>query len=166
MGIITKRGDEGKTDLIGEKVWKDDERVDFIGTVDELMSYLCLAYVKTDVPFLLETQKVLFSINSSVASSSKICLSNEISMLEEQIKIVERKLKPLHRFILLKGSKESAVLFITRAISRRAERKATSLLRKRIISQDVLIYLNRLSDYLFLLARYENKKRGIKEDYC
>jgi cob(I)alamin adenosyltransferase len=183
MKISTKKGDKGKTTLLkGIKVDKDHPIIDLNGTIDELNSAIGVAasYIKENKPkeAISHVQKKLFNIGSNIATPIKEktqeiqkIFDSDIKWLENQIDDLEQKLPELNEFILPGGEKGAAHLFHARAICRKAERKLVTYLkklkkehpeRKKEIDL-ILIYLNRLSDYLFLSARDENI-RGNKEE--
>ncbi len=170
MKIYTKTGDEGKTSLFGGKrVWKDDLRIQSYGTVDELNSLIGVALTeiknKELKKILSSIQHELFNLGSDLASpeykSSKkfsIPRINEINAkrLEGLIDKVDNKLSRLKNFILPGGLKGAALLHHARTVCRRAEREVISLSKIEKVNPEIKIYLNRLSDLLFVLARFEN----------
>lgn len=176
LKIYTKTGDEGDTGLFGgERVSKKSLRIEAYGTVDELNSALGLAITETlneDVKnLLLKIQNYLFQIGSDLASpdlESKnkfITRLNEetISELEHQIDEFEAKLPPLKNFILPGGAKSAALLDVARTSCRRAERRVVALKTQEIINGNILIFLNRLADLLFVLSRIENMEANIPD---
>ncbi|MCX6173230.1 MAG: cob(I)yrinic acid a,c-diamide adenosyltransferase [Ignavibacteriales bacterium] len=170
MKIYTKTGDKGKTSLFGGKrVWKDDLRIQSFGTVDELNSILGIAITEIKnrelKKILSSIQHELFNIGSDLASpeykdSKKFSIPriNEFNTkrLEVLIDKVDNKLSSLKNFILPGGLKGAALLHHARAVCRRAEREVISLSKVDMINSEIKIYLNRLSDLLFVLARFEN----------
>ncbi len=175
MKIYTKTGDDGTTALVGgERVSKDSLRVECYGTVDELNSILGLVNAETinnSVKELLITiQNKLFTMGGELATpSNKNDLNNlklvteDILLLEYNIDKYENKLEQLKQFILPGGSKGASLLHFARSVCRRAERLVTSLSQNEKISENILIYLNRLSDLLFVLARFENNVNQIPD---
>lgn len=183
MKISTKTGDEGKTSLLnGERVFKNDLRIEACGVVDELNSSLGLADASTKIQelkkIILEIQHQLFIIGANLALPIESTYQNlpklddqDLKKLEDHIDILEKKLPELKEFILPGGSFDAAILFNTRSISRRAERKLVAYIQAHKIKDDkkggqiflILKYLNRLSDLLFLLSRYANFKNRKKE---
>ena len=175
MKIYTKTGDDGTTSLVGgERVEKDSLRVECYGTVDEVNSILGLiiAEIKTeDVSALLsEIQHKLFTMGGELATPAnkndfnKVRLKNDdILLLENSIDKYENKLESLKQFLLPGGTKGASLLHNARSICRRTERLVFSLSKKEKISNLILIYLNRLSDLLFVLARYENNVNQIPD---
>jgi len=172
MKIYTRTGDKGDTGLFGgARVRKDDPRVEAYGCLDELNTTLGLA-VASDLPAeLLDTlhqiQGQLFTLGAEVAcqpgKEDKLKMSLvgqvEIDWLEAEIDTHEAELPPLTTFILPGGSPAGAVLHIARTSARRAERRCLSL----GLRTEAEIYLNRLSDALFVLARRANHLQGAEE---
>ena len=168
MKIYTKTGDDGTTSLVGgERVEKDSLRVECYGTVDEVNSILGLiiAEIKSKDVFslLYEIQNKLFTIGGELATPenksdfNKVKLVNDdILLLENSIDKYEKELESLKQFILPGGTKGASLLHYARSICRRVERLVISLSKKEKVSNLILVYLNRLSDLLFVLARYEN----------
>jgi len=170
MKIYTKTGDKGKTSLFGgKKVWKDDLRIRSYGTVDELNSILGVAVTeiknKELKQILSSIQHELFNLGSDLASpeykGSKNFFIPRINKfntkhLEELIDKIDAKLLPLKNFILPGGLKGAALLHHARTVCRRAERGVVSLAKVEEVNSEIKIYLNRLSDLLFVLARFEN----------
>ena len=165
MGIITRRGDKGFTFLFQKKLRKDDKRIEAIGTVDELSSFLGVAksLLSEEKKELIENiQKDLLIIGEALAkehlTKEKISFIKErINWLGKEIEDRERKLK-INKFVLPGENFLSAWFNIVRAITRRLERKVVALRKK---NEYILIYLNRLSDFLFLYAQeFQNSKDG------
>lgn len=163
MTIYTGFGDNGNTSLArGTEVSKDDIRVETYGTIDELNSFIGLLSSLTEVPFLEAIQQKLFIVGGYFADEMSITsdiTSDDISTLESQIDLIESQLEPLYYFILPKGSQVSCLCHVCRTICRRAERRMISF--KKLMGVElcpnVLIYMNRLSDYFFVLARIKDK---------
>jgi cob(I)alamin adenosyltransferase len=174
MSIYTKFGDKGKTSLYGGKtVSKGSMRVEAYGNLDELNSFLgvVLAELKDKKvkQEIVEIQKDLFEIGSSIASLStnkhkalSIFLEKRVFEFEKEIDRLSGKLPELENFIL-PGGKTGSYLHYARTIARRAERRIVVLAEKERILREILIYLNRLSDLLFMYARYVNYKEKQKE---
>lgn len=175
MKIYTKTGDKGETGLFGGKrVPKDDLRIEAYGTVDELNSVIGTARSFSENKILdlvlSELQNQLFVLGADLATPSDVkspatkrITSKDYATLEGIIDDFEGKLDALNLFILPGGTQTASFLHNARAICRRAERLVVSLRRKEEASEEALIFLNRLSDLLFVLARYSNKISGVKD---
>ena len=175
MKIYTKTGDRGDTSLFGgQRVPKDALRIEACGTVDELNSALGLARADNSDPridgILEVIQNELFALGADLATprsaeKTKITRieSRDVQGLEKVLDDLQENLKPLRRFILPGGSPVAARIHFARTICRRAERAVVRLSRNEDIGETVIVYLNRLSDLLFVLARYANHRGGIPE---
>ncbi len=175
MKIYTKKGDTGTTQLIGgTRVAKHNARIEAYGTVDELNSYIGLVrdyMTETTVKDLLkEIQDRLFTIGSSLASdpdNSKMKIpdlkESDVELLEKEIDKMNEGLPELKSFILPGGHVANSVCHIARCICRRAERSTTALSENSFVDALVIKYLNRLSDFLFVLARKASKDHGVEE---
>lgn len=175
--IYTKTGDKGTTSLIGgTKVPKNDIRIETYGTVDELNSWIGLVIDQlNEVDLkneLKEIQDRLFTIGSSLATDAekepKMKLpdlnNSDVEFLEKRIDIMTAALPVMKNFILPGGHVTVSSLHITRCVCRRAERLAVSMQQHGLFVDEKLIrYLNRLSDYLFTLARFVALKLGAEE---
>jgi len=175
--IYTKTGDKGTTSLIGgTKVPKSDIRIETYGTVDELNSWMGLINDQLNDDSLRndlrEIQDRLFTIGSSLATDAekepKMKLpdltSADIQFLESKIDAMTSELPQMKSFILPGGHVTVSSIHITRCVCRRAERLAVSMLQHELfVDEKVIQYLNRLSDYLFTLARYAAQKLGTEE---
>ena len=165
MKIYTKTGDEGLTSLIGgTRVPKYDLRIESYGTVDELNSYIGMIrdhdISSAHKDILKEIQDRLFTIGASLASDpekSKMKIPDlhisDISLLENEIDAMNTVLPELKHFILPGGSQAVSFCHISRCVCRRAERIIVHLKSESFVDEKIVIYLNRLSDYLFVLAR-------------
>lgn len=171
MPIYTRTGDKGKTSLFdGKRVLKSDKKVDSYGTIDELNSsigaagaFIKIASINKE---LEEIQNDLLEIGSSLAVSSTLPVDQIVrrpAELESLIDKLTKKLPPLTHFILPGGGKGGALLHVARTICRRAERNIVGLNKTEQIDQTIIIYLNRLSDLLFTMARYVNYEERQKE---
>ena len=173
MKIYTKTGDEGKTSLFdNSRVWKSHERIMSYGAVDELNSALGVAISMDLDPqikdILLRIQNDLFIVGSDLAnpnmSDTKIrTTENMILSLENDIDTFESELSELTNFILPGGTLMSSILHLSRTIARRAETHVIALSQKEEINKIAIVYLNRLSDLLFVLARVLNKRKNIDD---
>jgi cob(I)alamin adenosyltransferase len=174
--IYTKRGDTGTTSLGGgQRVPKDTLRVQVYGAVDELNSQLGLALAAGLCDRLAEVlpsiQNELFDLGSDLCfleeDKAKYPLPQieprHVARLEALIDEMTAVVGPLANFILPGGSTGAAHLHVARTVCRRAEREATALARQEGVGPQVLAYLNRLSDALFVMARFENHRRGVPE---
>ena len=173
MKIYTKKGDLGKTSIIGESdIYKNNIRIEAYGTVDELNSYLGLlrsfnsgAFTKQKKEIIF-IQNCLFHIGASLASKNEPkhhISKKDIVNIESFIDLLESNLEPLTSFILPGGDMWSGYTQISRSICRRAERRIISLSMEENIDTNIIAFMNRLSDYLFVLARYLSKINGVKE---
>jgi cob(I)alamin adenosyltransferase len=178
FNIYTKTGDDGTSGLIGgTRVKKYDVRLDAYGTVDELNSWIGL--IKTGIHeqpalmILTTIQDKLFLIGSHLAtdeSKSDLkehlpCNSEAIKLLENEIDRMQEILPPLSNFILPGGSPAAGYSHVARTVCRRAERRIVELSEQVNIHNNIVIFINRLSDYLFVLSRYINFKTGNKETF-
>lgn len=171
MKIYTKTGDTGETALYGgERRPKDDMRIRAIGSVDELNSQLGLVLVELQhegtAIALQQIQQHLFLVGNVLASPRlevKAITENEIQFLEDNIDSYDDQLPTMKRFILPGGSKSGALLHVARSVCRRAERTVVALSKIETIDGNVLVYLNRLADLLFVLARFINQEAGVAE---
>jgi cob(I)alamin adenosyltransferase len=177
MKIYTKTGDYGETGLLGgERVPKDDLRIEAIGTLDELNSVLGVAIneIKNDeiIITLRNIQNQLFDVAADLAlpiskENEKLIVkrisSDYYENIENEIDYFNSHLTELKNFILPGGTKGSSYLHLARTVCRRAERKIVKLKKSVDIGNNIIIYLNRLSDLFFVLARYENKFNGIPD---
>jgi cob(I)alamin adenosyltransferase len=175
MKIYTKTGDAGETGLFGGgRAPKDDLRIEAYGTVDELNAFLGLAVrhcTSADLKSRLErVQGELFQVGADLATpldakTDYITRLDEapIQRLESEIDEWEAVLPALTSFILPGGSQPGAVLHIARTVCRRAERRAVALARAETINPHIIRYLNRLSDWLFVLARMVNFRQNTPE---
>jgi cob(I)alamin adenosyltransferase len=171
--IYTKTGDEGGTSFYGGKrILKSDLRIQVYGELDELNSVLGMVrsfnlHYELD-PLLKKLQADLFVVGSDLAAPqhAKIERVSEkmVAYLEMEIDKLEEKLPPLQNFILPSGNIAASLLHFARSVCRRAERKLIELHQKETMSPELLMYVNRLSDLLFVMARFENHLTGGKED--
>jgi cob(I)alamin adenosyltransferase len=166
--IYTRRGDIGDTDLAdGRRVRKDSARIEVLGSLDELNSSLGLAASISDteeIKGIIEAiQLDLFAICGDLAIPAAISRIDDemIARIERTIDEIQEELPPLKSFIIPGGKPGASALHLARSICRRAERRVVRLMREEpgTVSPDVVRYLNRLSDLLFVLARYENRGR-------
>jgi cob(I)alamin adenosyltransferase len=174
--IYTKTGDRGDTRLFdGTTVRKHDVRVEAYGDVDELNAFIGAAssFLKDAAltSMLAEVQKDLFSVGAQLAdpglkhqSRAKFQIPRErITALENAIDGFETELPPLRQFILAGGGSGGALLHVARTVCRRAERRVVRLSESVEVNPTVIEYLNRLSDFLFVMARVINRREGKEE---
>lgn len=174
--IYTRSGDDGTTALgTRQRVPKDSLRVSAFGTVDELNSLIGLALAQGLSPKLADTlpgiQNQLFHLGAELSfppnegKEFKIpqIEDRHIKALEDLIDELNAVVGPLQNFILPGGAAGAAALQLARAVCRRAERQAVTLARQEPLRAEALAYLNRLSDLLFVMGRFENKQHGIQE---
>lgn len=169
MAIYTKKGDRGETSLFLKKptpVSKDSARVRAIGAIDEANSYLGVVISERGElkKSLNEIQRNLFVIGSILAGAKLRFSKTKTKRLERVIDRLEGTLPVLKNFILPGGSKVGAKLFFARALVRRAERAVVSLNSVEEVKPEIMVYLNRLSDYLFMIGREVNSQEGLKEE--
>ncbi len=175
MKIYTRTGDGGETSLFGGgRVSKDHPRVEAYGTVDELSSHLGVAITEaltdTCTSRLPLIQRDLFAIGASLATPRRDdgrpspevppLPAGRIAEMEAWMDQADAQLPPLKRFILPGGTRAAATLHVARAVCRRAERATVELAKNADVDEDIIRYLNRLSDLLFVLARAENQAAG------
>ncbi|MEW6196269.1 MAG: cob(I)yrinic acid a,c-diamide adenosyltransferase [Bacteroidota bacterium] len=177
MKIYTKTGDKGETSLFGGKrVLKDDPRLNAYGTVDELNSILGLTAIEVQTDelksIIKSIQNDLFTLGSDLATPMEKENKNFVIpridekfslRLESLIDKFDTQLPGLKNFILPGGSKGAGYLHLARTVCRRAEREVVSLSKVVDIGTHIIVYLNRLSDLLFVLARFENFSNGIED---
>jgi cob(I)alamin adenosyltransferase len=169
MRIYTKFGDKGNTKLFGgSEVPKNHPRIEACGSVDELNALigvvLSLDPKSSLVPSLTTIQKDLFSIGAELSGAKpKSLLSVRINELEKEIDSMESELPLLTHFIIPGGSKPASMLHLARTVCRRAERQIATLAQKETINLDILVYMNRVGDLLFVQARFVNHKKRVQE---
>ena len=176
--IYTRKGDDGTTGLGGgQRVKKCDRRIAAFGTVDELNSFIGVAIAGGLDPGLSELlrgiQNDLFHLGADlcILEEDKEKMpgprieSRHVDALEKQLDRLTAEVGPLENFILPGGSAGAAHLHVARAVCRRAERDLVALAETEPVGPHTVTYLNRLSDALFVMARYENKQRGEKDVY-
>jgi len=175
MKIYTKTGDTGKTSLIGGKrVLKSDERIEAYGTVDELIAYCGLLRDSFNNDYyrnvLIRIQDKLMVAASHLAADGMAfendlpkIYEKDVNVLEKEIDDMEEQLSPLHSFVIPGGHPTVSHCHIARTICRRAERKTISLAEITNIDPLIIKYLNRLSDFLFVLSRLISKDLNAEE---
>ena len=162
------------TSLVGGKrVHKDCSRVEAYGDIDELNAVLGIVISEANdreiIRVITEIQNDLFIIGADLASPKEIDVprikKENIVYLEKKIDTFLEELGPLKEFILPSGSGGGPYLHLARTVSRRAERRIVSLSKEEEINEEMLVYINRLSDLLFVMARIENKRGNFEETY-
>lgn len=176
MKIYTKTGDKGTTSLIGgTRVSKNDQRIKAYGTVDELNSFLGWLRAKIspdeNAKILLEIQNTLFAVGANLATDQNKTklgdfakISDEkIQFLEQNIDKIDAKLPKINNFVIYGDNELSALCHVCRAIARRAEVEILSIDNQQIVDDNLLKFINRLSDFLFIFARFLSQKNGEKD---
>jgi cob(I)alamin adenosyltransferase len=175
MKIYTKTGDKGMTGLYGgARVSKSSPRIAAYGDIDELNAMLGVARAETPhepiQKALGEIQATLFTVGAQLASPAvdpkiEVVTAAHVDTLERQIDVITESLSPMRNFILPGGGRTSALLHLARTVCRRAERATVHLtsLQGEMVDHWVLIYINRLSDFLFILARLANQLENIED---
>jgi cob(I)alamin adenosyltransferase len=171
MRLFTRTGDAGQTDLLGDRVAKDDPRIELIGTIDEVTSQLgfgrALSSSERSQEWLIEVQRDLYKIMAELAFTDELrpagysIAADRVDRLEELTDLLSSEIELPRQFILPGATPNGAALDVARAVVRRAERHAVTLLNGGGISNpEILRYLNRLSSLLFMLARFEDNAAG------
>jgi cob(I)alamin adenosyltransferase len=175
MKIYTKTGDKGDTSLFGgQRVPKDALRIEAYGTVDELNSVLGVVLADNTneriAEILTHVQNQLFDLGADLATPRSVAAKTikriepkDAHSLEKIIDSLQSHLKPLRSFVLPGGSPVAARIHFARTVCRRVERVVVRLSRNEDIGEAIMVYLNRLSDLLFILARYANHAAGVQE---
>lgn len=176
MKIYTKTGDKGQTSLIGgTRVAKNSVRLEAYGTIDELNSYLGLIRSFTIAPELKDQlvaiQNVLFAVGGNLATDTSVrevrsglaVTEKDVVFLEDAMDRMDGTLPPMTHFILPGGDQASAFAHIARTVCRRAERRVLDVAARYEVDDGVIRYINRLSDYLFVLARKIAYDAGAEE---
>ncbi len=173
MKIYTKTGDDGTTGIQnGARISKTDSRIQAYGMVDEINSFLGIILSKLDekdlVNLITKIQNDLFLVGSDLSNPDLKNTQNRVNdemikTLEENIDNLEKKLPPITNFILPGGHEIAALVHVSRSITRRAEIFVIFLSEKEKINNNCIIYLNRLSDLLFVIARTINQRKNVKD---
>jgi cob(I)alamin adenosyltransferase len=174
MSVYTKRGDKGQTSVFEKgntqniRITKDSLIVEALGANDELNSWLGVVYSFSESPWLKEKidgiQTKLLAVGSTMAGAKLPFPEKHTKELEQLIDELEGKMPVLSNFVYPRGTQTSGQLQYARSLARRVERRVVALSKEMKIKPEILSYLNRLSDALFTLARYENFKNGMKEE--
>ncbi|MFW9968305.1 MAG: cob(I)yrinic acid a,c-diamide adenosyltransferase [Candidatus Thorarchaeota archaeon] len=177
--IYTRKGDKGETGLLsGERVGKDSPRVEAYGTVDELITSLGVAKSHLDMTeypaakYIHHIQQILFYVaaelatniesvdpNDSIMSLRRVS-ADDVAQLEDIADEITEKLPPLTNFVIPGGIPAAAFMHVARTVCRRAERRVISFSKTQEVNPELIHYLNRLSDLLFVMARYVNQEMG------
>ena len=177
MKIYTRKGDSGQTSLIdGDIVNKHNLSVDAYGTIDELNSFLGLLkdYVKDDKikGVLNNIQIKLFSVGSILASGKNQNISEKVKIEKKDVEYIEleidrlnKDLPELKNFVIPGGHKTSSYSHVCRSICRRAERKISELNKKSSVDSNIMAYVNRLSDFFFVLSRFLKHSDNVSESH-
>jgi len=170
--LYTRTGDNGTTGLLGPvRVSKADARIEAYGTVDELNATLGLALAldrERLEPYVPTIQEQLFCVGAMLASvgdAEPVCVvdTEDVAQLERWIDQMDQELEPLCAFILPGGAPAAAALHVARTVCRRAERRVVALAASEPVPRVIVQYLNRLSDLLFVLARWLNRSAAVPD---
>jgi len=175
-GVYTRTGDKGTTGLIGgTRVSKTDVRLEAYGTVDEFNSQLgvLVTYLndECDRAFVLAIQHKLFSVGSYLATDQEVTSLRDVSLIskahieevEKEIDRLDEQLPPLRAFVIPGGGRAAALCHVCRAVCRRTERRMSAAAEHYFVSPEVMTFINRISDYLFILSRKLNVQDNIEE---
>jgi len=167
--IYTRTGDQGETGLAtGERVAKDSAIMHVQGDIDELNSLLGLLVCKLDADTGSDVKVIqndLFDLGGELSCAQSLLKQNRIDWLEQKLDQLNENLPPLKEFILPGGGEAASLCHLARSVCRRAERHLVTASREVKINAEVLAYINRLSDLLFVLSRYITKQQGEAEVY-
>jgi cob(I)alamin adenosyltransferase len=174
MPIYTKAGDKGKTRVVNPKtqklqsIEKSSSQIYAIGAVDEINSYIGIVqlYVKDKktIEVLKQIQRTLFIIGAKLAGAKIVLKENAVKILEEEIDTMQEEIPPIGHFILPGGTESGAHIHYARTVCRRAERQLVQYTKEKKVEETILQFINRLSDYLFVLARFENYNEKVEEE--
>ncbi|HHZ17898.1 MAG TPA: cob(I)yrinic acid a,c-diamide adenosyltransferase [Acholeplasmataceae bacterium] len=158
MKIYTRKGDAGKTDVIGGRVNKDDPVIECLGAIDELaVAVMTASHYQDDEALkedLHELANEFFALSAAVMGKTEALGDESVSRLEARIDLYQEKIKPLTGFVLPGETLPGSYLHAARVAARRLERRIVAYAREASITAAVLSYVNRLSDLLFVMARY------------
>ncbi len=175
MGIYTKTGDRGETGLLcGRRVGKDDARISAYGDLDELSAFLGAARAaRPEARIAAAVERVQHQLFSACAQLSAAEAADKPNVprvdpnwtrtLELEIDAADAELPPLKNFVLSGGTPAASMLHVARTVCRRAERELVALRRAEPVDETLMIYVNRLSDWLFTMARLENHRAGLPD---
>ncbi|MBE0700556.1 MAG: cob(I)yrinic acid a,c-diamide adenosyltransferase [Acholeplasmataceae bacterium] len=166
MKIYTKKGDKGRTDLLTKRVSKTDLRISVNGAFDEVMATLLLAKQKVRDPDIKNdldhVYDLVFSICHEIAlieASNHLITDGMVLWMEKQIDVYDSKMEPLHQFIKLDQNEAASFLNLARVTTRKAERELSLLNEQENVNPKTLALVNRISDYLFTIARLHNEEK-------
>lgn len=174
MRIYTRMGDDGRTNVIGARIGKDDPRIEALGAIDELNAWIGVAVataaqhpaLRDIAERLAGIQHELFELSAVLAmvedktNARRHMPPDATERLERIIDAYDSELSPLSRFILPGGTVPACWLHVCRTVCRRAERRIVALAKTATVPQEIVRYLNRLSDLLFVMARISNSRLG------
>jgi cob(I)alamin adenosyltransferase len=176
ISIYTGQGDHGMTSLVGGvRVSKTHPRLEAYGTIDELNSFIGLLITEIEdnriIGLMQSVQQTLFTVSASLATDTEktklkpnsLITDEDIRQLEQGIDLLDDELPELKEFILPGGCRSAALAHVCRTVCRRAERAMCRLNESIPADESALIYINRLSDLLFIIARYENFRKNIAQ---
>lgn len=167
--IYTRTGDDGSTGMAdGSRVAKDDLLVHAIGEVDELNSQLAVLACHAPAEFIVAIKNIqneLFNVGAELAMNQAMIKQHNVDVLERSLDEMNQSLEPLKEFILPGGGLAASHCHVSRAVCRRVERSLVSLDKQEKLNVYLMAYINRLSDYLFVLARAISKQEGVDEIY-
>jgi cob(I)alamin adenosyltransferase len=169
--IYTRTGDKGETGMAdGSRVAKDHAQVCAIGDIDELNSQIGLLIAEISQPDMQDKlnriQHMLFDLGAELTMPEYVAIeAAQVTFLEQYLDALNENLKPLDEFILPGGCRSAAVAHVARSVCRRAERSLVSLSHKQTLNNDLMAYVNRLSDLLFVIARQCCVDAGVPEVY-
>jgi len=168
--IYTRTGDAGDTGKAdGGRVSKDDRLIHAQGDIDELNSFIGLLSTKVDDTELCQLinkiQHDLFNMGAELSMSQQLLTGEDVAYLEQQLDHYNADLPPLKEFILPGGGETASLCHVVRSVCRRAERSLVSQHKEKALGADLLAYINRLSDLLFVLARVITRSAGEEEVY-
>ena len=165
MKIYTKQGDTGYTSLLnGEMVLKSDDRIELIGTIDELSSFIGLAKaeeknkIKKELSAIQEDLITIMAALADLSNDTYNINPDRIVEVENEIDKIEKSFSRQKGFVLYGGCELSAKLDVARACARKAERKMVKVNQTYHINENIMKYMNRLSDYLYIMARYQDDR--------
>ncbi|MEM3351983.1 MAG: cob(I)yrinic acid a,c-diamide adenosyltransferase [Saccharolobus sp.] len=165
--MFTKSGDDGNTNVISKRVGKDSPLVNLLGDIDEINSFIGLALTKIkweDIRRdLMKVQNDLFILGEEVIQNKGRISEESIKWLENRTVEYRKESGPVRLFVIPGGSEESSYLHVVRSVVRRVERNAVKYSKEVELNKWIIVYLNRLSSLLFIMAVVANKRNGVEE---